>query len=169
MKPSFIDEIFSTPKETKPRDIVVADLQNTHMWSRPIPINYLTLKKLIPKNLHRKGFAERILDNIYYYNSKVEIIKYDDEQFLIILRDAEVIIDLFNYTREMFVGKENTDENINSILKDVGCESFVFLSLKEAEMANDIFRQTDKDVIIKKGLYLMEVLCWGEICGNLLC
>jgi len=154
MKASFEDEIYSTPKESKTICSIKGDnaVCSWSTYSIQTAISYKELKILIPSIILWPGFADRVVDNIYYYNSKVDIIKNDEGHNLLILRDAKVVIDLFNFTREMFVGDCKTDEYIKEILKEIGCDSFVFLSLREAIMANDIFRQTDNDITINRGV-----------------
>ena len=107
------------------------------------------------------GYEKNVIDK-YQKISKVDIIKNDEGHNLLILRDAKVVIDLFNFTREMFVGDNKTDEYIEEILKEIGCESFVFLSLKEAIMANDIFRHTDNEIILNKGVISQGGSMFGE-------
>lgn len=164
MKASFEDEIYSTPKESKTICSIKGDnaVCSWSTYSIQTAISYKELKILIPSIIFWPGFANRVVDNIYYYNSKVDIIKNDEGHNLLILRDSEIVIDLFNFTREMFVGESKTDEYIEEILKEIGCESFVFLSLKEAIMANDIFRHTDNDIILNKGVISQGGSLFGE-------
>ena len=123
MKASFEDEIYSTPKESKTICSIKGDnaVCSWSTYSIQTAISYKELKILIPSIILWSGFADRVLDNIYYYNSKVDIIKNDEGHNLLILRDAKVVIDLFNFTREMFVGDNKTDEYIEEILKEIGC------------------------------------------------
>lgn len=164
MKASFEDEIYSTPKESKTICSIKGDnaVCSWSTYSIQTAISYKELKILIPSIIFWPGFADRVVDNIYYYNSKVDIIKNDEGHNLLILRDSEIVIDLFNFTREMFVGESKTDEYIEEILKEIGCESFVFLSLKEAIMANDIFRHTDNEIILNKGVISQGGSLFGE-------
>ena len=142
-------------------EITAQDLQKDHKselvnlgiiidpWTSsepPEPIALAELRKLCPKG------TKNIVANLYFYNSTVEIIKSTDNTFLLLLRDTQFVIDLFNDYKEDFAGNHNTDKYINMILKQVGCESFVFLSLKEAIMANKIFIRANRDITLNKGV-----------------
>ena len=61
-----------------------------------------------------------------------------------------------------YYSKIEDKEYIEEILKEIGCESFVFLSLKEAIMANDIFRHTDNEIILNKGVISQGGSMFGE-------
>ena len=138
MKASFEDEIYSTPKESKTICSIKGDnaVCSWSTYSIQTAISYKELKILIPSIIFCPGFANRVVDNIYYYNSKVDIIKNDEGHNLLILRDSEIVIDLFNFTRDMFVGESKTDEYIEEILKEIGCESFVMRSRRSFSLAS---------------------------------
>lgn len=153
MKPSILDDIkpktSTAAQELAKTDSVMAPYSS---YEQILSNNTLeTLNELALSVDYGKGVADRIIDNIYYYKSKVDIIKNDDNQIFLILRDAKVVIDLFHYLREWLVGENNTNTLIEKVLEKIGCESYVFLSLKEAELINDLFRESDKDDTIKRG------------------
>ena len=117
MKASFEDEIYSTPKESKTICSVKGDIAvcSWRKYSIQASVSYKELLSLIPSIILLSDAGRVVVDNIYYYNSKVDIIKNDEGHNLLILRDAKVVIDLFNFTREMFVGENKTDGSSSRI------------------------------------------------------
>ena len=120
-------------------------------------------------NWHRKGFSLQIAENIYFYNSKANIVKVEDKS-LIVLPESEVVIDLFNNEKEDFIGLQYKDDAdyINKILKVIGREGYVFYSLNDALKANKILQHASpfskyciaKNTIITNGISVLDKDGW---------
>ena len=127
---------------------------------------------------HRKGFSMQIAENLYLYNSKANIIKVEDKS-LIVLPESEVVIDLFNSEKEDFIGpqyKDDVDYYINKILKVIGREGYVFYSLNDALMANQILQHVSqwskkciaRDTEITNSVSVLKERGWRFIMDKLL-
>ena len=112
-----------------------------------IPKSYSTLKDIqdIVKDLspNKKGWADRVIYNLYFYNSKAKIVKdkYSEVQ-LLVLPEAEIIIDFFHDEKEKFIGKVNVKFNdigelIISEQDDVG---YIYYTLNEALLSNRVLQ-----------------------------
>lgn len=142
-------------------------------------VSYKDLVKLADSyNWHRKGFSLQIAENLYLYNSKANIVKVEDKS-LIVLPEAEVVIDLFNSEQEYFIGsqyKDDVDYYINEILKVIGREGYVFYSLNDALMANQMLQHVSplskkniaKDTEITNGISVLMERGWRFIMDKLL-
>lgn len=160
MTPSFEDDIYSQQIQVNASESLI-DCP-IDFWEE---ITYIqgtsilkSLQELLPSVTYRRGFAQRVIENLYYYNSKVEILKNRDSRILLILREAEVVLDLFNYKREWFA----KEDDIKKVLREIGCESFVYISLEEAEQANNILCQTNKKNNIKTGIVSYGTSMFGK-------
>ena len=111
--------------------------------AEPVPV---TKEELLDMVKDLTGFAKSVVDQLYYFNSKVEKVEIGDKQVLLILRDAEVIIDLFNNRREDFIKSnqyKSKDEYIAMILEAIGTGGFEYYSLNEALLAIHALRTTN--------------------------
>lgn len=127
---------------------------------------------------HRKGYSLQVVENLYLYNSKANIVKVDDKS-LIVLPEAEVVIDLFDSEREDFIVpqyKDDVDYYINEILKVIGKEGYVFYSLNDALMAIQILQHVSplsikniaKNTVISDGVSVLDDSSWVFIMDKLL-
>ena len=127
---------------------------------------------------HRKGSSLQVVENLYLYNSKANIVKIEDKS-LIVLPEAEVVIDLFNNERENFIVpryKDDVDYYIDEILKVIGREGYVFYSLNDALMAIQILKHVSpltkksiaKDTVISDGVSVLDDNSWRFIMNQLL-
>lgn len=151
-------------------------------WKQFEEIKSVSLKDVLALaesyDWHRKGFSMGIAESLYLYNSKANIVKAEDKS-LIVLPEAEVVIDLFNNEREDFIGplyKDNADYYINEILKVIGSEGYVFYSLNDALRANNILQRVspfskyciEKDAVITNGISILKEYGWRFIMDKLL-
>ncbi len=124
--------------------------------------NLSTLLKVADDCTLHKGYAKQVIDNLYLYNSTVDIIKSYNGEVLLVLPQAEVVIDLFNPSKGRFIGPvkySSVDHYISEILKAIKCDGYKFLSLDEALDFSSILLKLNDSPKITKG----EILCNG--CG----
>lgn len=127
-----------------------------------------TLQELANTDKIDPGFALQVVNNLYLYNSTVNIIKNSKDNKLLVLPESEVVIDLFNPTKELFVGKENNviaNECIKDILSIINCPSYHFYFREEALNAIKTIRNICKPPkkSISKGEILFQGTFWGEV------
>jgi hypothetical protein len=96
------------------------------------------LLELAKSNTIEPGFSTRIADNIYRYNSKANIVESSDHRKLVVLPDAEVVIDLCDTCFEFKLKYNSMDDCIKGILHNIKREGFQFLSFDEAVAVNSV-------------------------------
>ena len=96
------------------------------------------LLELAKSNTINPGFSTRIADNIYLYNSKANIIESSEHKKLVVLPDAEVVIDLCDTCFGFKLEHNSLDDCINGILHNIKREGYQFLSYKEALATNSV-------------------------------
>lgn len=82
-----------------------------------------------------KGYASNVVSRLYYFNSRVKVYQNDEGNQLLVLPDAKVVIDLFNYTSDFFLGNNkevSIDKCVMDILRFIGCEGYHFYFLRDA-------------------------------------
>ncbi len=129
-------------------------------WHFTVPIvngaNLSDLLSLVNSCKFNKGSAEGVIDNIYLYNSTVNIIRNKEGQILLLLPKAEVAIDLFHSTKEEFIGPvkyDSADHYVKEILDIIGCRGYTFLALDEAlNMISLLRRLNDASKITRNKL-----------------
>lgn len=99
---------------------------------------FATLKELeevADKVKWHKGYALNVVSRLYLFSSRVKKYQNENGDILLVLPDAKVVIDLFNYTSDFFLrnNKEiSIEECFDDILNFIGCEGYHFYFLKDA-------------------------------------
>jgi hypothetical protein len=96
------------------------------------------LLELAKINTIDPGFSARIANNMYLYNSKANIVESSDHKKLVVLPNAEVVIDLCDTCFEFKLEHNSMDDCINGILHNIKREGYQFLSYKEALATNSV-------------------------------
>lgn len=148
-------------------------------WSEYDEIENVSLKDILDLvegyNWYRKGFSLQVADNLYLYNSKAIIVKAKDKS-LIVLPEAEVVLDLFHNNKEDFVGYDKrADHYVDGILKAIGREGYVFLSLNDALAINATFLSRKefpvkyfiKDSVVAQGTSLFGHSYWSTLMNQI--
>lgn len=106
-------------------------------------------------------YSLQVAQHLYLFNSQVNIVKANDKS-LVVLPEAEVVIDLFNNEKEDFIGpqyKNDVDYYIDEILKVIGRKDYVFYSLNDALSAKSVLLKHNifpvsyliKDTVVSQG------------------
>lgn len=178
-----IDEIFTECANNEVENSSAANLAEYGMvvgpWEEYEETESVSLKDILDLvNAHdwyRKGFSLQVANNLYLYNSKVNIVKAEDKS-LIILPEAEVAIDLFHNSKEDFVGTDkNADYYVMEILKTIGREGYVLCSLNEALTVNTLLvnrkefsvKYLSKGAVVAQGTLLLGKSYWSALMSKI--
>ena len=161
MKPSILDELEANDEKAATTIAKKVIIEN-NIAGFKMPESYSCLKDIKDvANLtsSQKGYALRVIENLYYYNSKVKILKdaYSDIQ-LLVLPEAEVIIDLFHNKKEEFIGDEKVKFNEDGeLILAEEYSGYVYYALSEALLANQLLQSVCelepwRNGVIQKGI-----------------
>ena len=178
-----IDEIFTECANNEMENSSAANLAEYGMvvgpWEEYEETESVSLKDILDLvNAHdwyRKGFSLQVANNLYLYNSKAIIVKAEDKS-LIVLPEAELVIDLFNNTKEDFVGyNKKADYYVEEILKAIGREGYVFYSLNDSLSMNAVLlsrkefpvKYLSRDSVVAQGTSLLGKPYWSALMNQI--
>ena len=124
------------------------------------------------------GGSSNVAKNLFLYNSKAIIIDGPNNTKLIDLPDIGIIVDLFNYTKDIFIGKteyNSTDSIIKEILIAIGRKDYVFNSASEAQSVIKVLQNNsylynniiEKGDIIAQGAHILKEEFWKVLMNKL--
>ncbi len=122
--------------------------------------------------------SSNVANNLFLYNSKAIIIDGPNNTKLIDLPDIGIIVDLFNYTKDIFIGKteyNSTDSIIKEILIAIGRKDYVFNSASEAQSVIKVLQNNsylynniiEKGDIIAQGSHILKEEFWKVLMNKL--
>lgn len=143
----FTDSAFNETQKPSTNPIIDNAWVKANIAGFKIPESFSCLKDIqdIVCNLisSQRGYALRVIDNLYFYNSKVKIVRDENSDIqLLFLPEAEVIIDFFHDKKEDFIGNENVkfNEDGNFVIAEPYDTGYIYYTLNEALLTNQVLQ-----------------------------
>lgn len=140
-----IDEIFAECAEEMKSESISGKLAEYdcvvdpwEQFEEKESVNLSELLELAKSNTIAPGFSTRIANNMYLYNSMAIIVESSDHRKLVVLPNAEVVIDLYDTCFEFKLEHNSMGDCINGILQNIKRGGYQFLSLNEALATNSV-------------------------------
>jgi len=159
MMPSILDDLGHTEPYAQTPGNISKEQVKANIAGFKMPESYSSLKDIqnVMGNLKstQKGFTDRVIYNLYFYNSKVKIVKdQNSEVQLLVLPEAEIIIDFFHDKKEEFIGNENVkfNEEGNLVIAEPHDTGYSYYILSEALLSNQVLQSICKLEPWRKGI-----------------
>ncbi len=178
MKPDFLDDDQlggqAVEEQNNKQQSKCIILENDRIVT-PWKSYFISVKKANLQNLLTYNYGidndsiKNVINNLYYFNSTIDIINSDNNKVLLVLSEAKIVIDLFNNTKDAFIGKaeyKSRDEYITLILDAINCGDYVFYSLDDVRDSIKVLKnltkihKISKDDKLVEGISYFDSLLW---------